>query len=44
VLSEIKATGTQKASLDKMLTRAQLYDLIGYSGFEERDRRYFGGS
>jgi methylisocitrate lyase len=44
VLSEIKASGTQKASLDKMLTRAQLYDLIGYSGFEERDRRYFGGS
>jgi methylisocitrate lyase len=44
VLSEIKSSGTQRASVDKMLTRAQLYDLIGYSGFEERDRRYFGGS
>ena len=44
VLAEIKVTGSQKASLEQMLTRAQLYDLIGYSGFEERDRRYFGGS
>jgi methylisocitrate lyase len=44
VLTDIKASGTQKASLEKMLTRAQLYDLIGYSGFEERDRRYFGGT
>jgi methylisocitrate lyase len=42
VLSEIKTSGTQKASLDKMLTRAQLYDLIGYTGYEERDKRYFG--
>jgi methylisocitrate lyase len=43
VLTEIRATGTQRASLDKMLTRAQLYDLLGYTGYEERDRRYFGG-
>jgi hypothetical protein len=25
-----------------MLTRAELYDLLGYAGFEERDRGYFG--
>jgi methylisocitrate lyase len=25
-----------------MQTRAELYDLLGYSGYEERDRRYFG--
>jgi methylisocitrate lyase len=43
VLAEIKATGTQGASLDKMLTRTQLYDLIGYTGYEQRDRAYFGG-
>jgi methylisocitrate lyase len=42
VLSEIKTSGTQKESLDKMLTRAQLYDIIGYTGYEERDRKYFG--
>jgi len=42
VLGEVKASGTQKASLDKMLTRAQLYDLLGYTGYEERDRKYFG--
>lgn len=44
VLTEIRDTGTQRASLDKMLTRARLYDLLGYTGYEERDRRYFGGS
>jgi methylisocitrate lyase len=43
VLVEIKATGAQGTSLDKMLTRAQLYDLIGYTGYEQRDRAYFGG-
>src|SRR5438874_10283335 len=41
VLTEIRATGTQRSSLDKMLTRAQLYDLLGYTGYEERDRQYF---
>jgi methylisocitrate lyase len=43
VLTEIRDTGTQRGSLDKMLTRAQLYDLLGYTGYEERDRQYFGG-
>src|SRR5205823_6833192 len=31
-LAEIMATGTQKAALDRMLTRAELYDLLGYTG------------
>jgi methylisocitrate lyase len=43
VLAEIIASGTQQASLDRMMTRTQLYDLLGYTGYEERDRRYFGG-
>jgi methylisocitrate lyase len=30
VLAEIKAQGTQKASLDRMQTRQELYDLLGY--------------
>ena len=42
-LAEIMARGTQAAALDQMLTRAQLYDLLGYTGYEERDKRYFGG-
>ena len=33
----ISATG-----LPQMLTRAELYDLLGYAGYEERDRAYFG--
>lgn len=41
VLLEIATAGTQKASLEKMLTRAELYDLLGYTGYEERDRAYF---
>jgi hypothetical protein len=26
-----------------MQTRTELYDLLGYSAWEERDRSYFGG-
>src|SRR5581483_7151706 len=43
VLTQIKATGTQRGSLDAMLTRAELYDLLGYTGYEQRDWAYFGG-
>jgi methylisocitrate lyase len=43
VLAEIKAAGTQRGWVDHMLTRAQLYDLLGYTGYEERDKAYFGG-
>lgn len=35
--------GTQASLLDLMQTRQELYDLLGYTGYEERDRRYFGG-
>lgn len=34
--------GTQAGSVPKMLTRAELYDLLGYQGYEARDRAYFG--
>ncbi len=34
--------GTQRNSVEKMLTRAELYDLLGYEGYEQRDRIYFG--
>lgn len=36
--------GTQKDSLPLMMTRAELYDLLGYSSYEQRDRVYFGNS
>jgi len=26
-----------------MMTRAELYELLGYTGYESRDRSYFGG-
>jgi methylisocitrate lyase len=41
-LEEIKGKGHQRNCLPKMLTRTELYDLLGYAGFEERDRAYFG--
>lgn len=41
-LKDLFQAGTQKASLGNMQTRAELYDLLGYAGYEERDRRYFG--
>jgi methylisocitrate lyase len=41
-LRNILTTGHQRDSVDGMTTRAELYDLLDYSGFEERDREYFG--
>ena len=41
-LKQLASEGTQKGFLDRMQTRAELYDLLDYSGFEERDRTYFG--
>jgi methylisocitrate lyase len=38
----LKQAGTQKDAASRMLTRAELYELLGYTGYEERDRRYFG--
>ena len=41
-LAELAATGTQAGFLERMQTRVELYDLLGYRDYEERDRRYFG--
>jgi len=41
-LADILAKGHQRDQLDHMLTRAELYDLLDYAGYEERDRSYFG--
>lgn len=41
-LADIKALGHQRERIPQMLTRAELYDLLGYAGFEARDRAYFG--
>jgi methylisocitrate lyase len=40
-LSQLRAQGSQSKLLDRMLTRQELYDLLGYTGYEERDRAYF---
>jgi methylisocitrate lyase len=40
-LREIREQGHQRNIIPKMLTRAELYDLLGYSGYEARDRSYF---
>ncbi|MHB1422251.1 MAG: methylisocitrate lyase [Gemmataceae bacterium] len=42
VLADLRAKGHQRDHLDRMLTRAELYDLLDYAGYEERDRSYFG--
>jgi methylisocitrate lyase len=41
-LTELFRTGTQAELLSRMMTRAELYDLLGYTGYEQRDREYFG--
>src|SRR5579884_402881 len=42
VLTDILAKGHQRDQLERMLTRAELYELLDYAGYEERDRAYFG--
>lgn len=41
-LMEIAANGHQRNRVPSMMTRAELYDHLGYTGYEERDRAYFG--
>jgi len=41
-LKTVFENGTQKSLLDKMQTRAELYDYLDYEGFQNRDRSYFG--
>jgi methylisocitrate lyase len=41
-LRDVAAKGHQRDRLGQMLTRAELYDLLDYQGYEERDRSYFG--
>jgi methylisocitrate lyase len=41
-LQEIRSKGHQRDRIAQMLTRAELYDLLGYTGYEQRDRAYFG--
>jgi methylisocitrate lyase len=40
-LAEITRSGTQQSLLDRMQSRQELYDLLGYNGYEDRDRAYF---
>lgn len=41
-LETLAADGTQNELLDVMQTRQELYDLLGYHDYEQRDREYFG--
>jgi methylisocitrate lyase len=41
-LKEILQRGHQRDRIPQMLTRAELYDLLGYADYEARDRAYFG--
>jgi methylisocitrate lyase len=40
-LDEILATGTQEGVLDRMQTRAELYDLLDYSSYNRFDEGVF---
>ncbi len=41
VLADVQAKGHQRDRLPQMLTRAELYDLLGYADYEARDQQYF---
>ncbi len=40
-LTALRDQGTQRHLLDRMQSRAELYELLGYSDWEARDRAYF---
>ncbi len=40
-LAELKKAGHQRDCIPHMLTRAELYDLLNYTEYEERDKKYF---
>jgi methylisocitrate lyase len=42
VLQDIAGKGHQRDRLGDMLTRRELYELLDYEGYEQRDRAYFG--
>lgn len=42
-LQTIAQAGTQQGLIDKMQTRQELYDVLGYADYEQRDRAYFSG-
>jgi methylisocitrate lyase len=42
-LSLLHAAGHQRDALPRMMTREELYDLLGYADYEERDRGYSRG-
>jgi methylisocitrate lyase len=43
-LALVGSEGIQTELMDVMQTREELYDLLGYDEFEQRDREYFGGA
>ena len=42
VLADLLAKGHQREQVGNMMTRAEVYQLLDYAGYEERDRAYFG--
>ncbi|MDB5353355.1 MAG: methylisocitrate lyase [Planctomycetota bacterium] len=42
-LEELLRLGSQRGRLDRMQTRSELYELLGYQDWEARDKAYFGG-
>jgi methylisocitrate lyase len=44
VLAALRQDGTQRTMVDRMQSRAELYDLIAYHEWEARDAAYFSGS
>lgn len=41
-LKALRDQGHQRDVIPKMLTRKELYELLDYTAYEERDRKYFG--
>lgn len=42
VYATVRRDGTQRAVIDRMQTRAELYDVLGYHAYEEKLDRLFG--
>lgn len=42
MFASLAKNGHQRDCLGQMMTRTELYQLLNYTGYEERDRKYFG--
>ena len=44
VYSDLKKSGTQRDFMERLMTRSEYYDVIGYDEYEKEDRELAGSN